>query len=307
MLDPSPHPDQVWLKPPGTQHLVAEIREQVILGASYSPFESNRRVFVIEAAEAMGDESQNGLLKTLEEPPAYAHLILLTSAPAEVLDTVKSRCQPVHFVALSAAAIADRLAEDGELDAGQRTAAASLSNGDLERARFLVTEPGDALRRAAERLARAPIAGESSQEPWLDLLAAATAGGDADAELVEARAAELAEELGEGREADRAIREGADAAKRAARRRRTQLLDMGLSLCGAWLRDLLALANQAPESVANSDRMEELAADAALIEAQSVRRGVELVLETRRRLEVNVSEQLALEAMCFRLEALLHG
>ncbi|HET8640094.1 MAG TPA: hypothetical protein VFL89_07620, partial [Solirubrobacterales bacterium] len=65
LLDPSPHPDLVWLTPSGTQHMVGEIREQVIRASAYRPFEGGKRVFVIEAAEAMRDESQNALLKTL--------------------------------------------------------------------------------------------------------------------------------------------------------------------------------------------------------------------------------------------------
>ncbi len=70
LLDPSPHPDLLWLAPRGAQHLVEEVRERVIRAASYRPFEGGKRVFVIEAAEAMREESQNALLKTLEEPPA---------------------------------------------------------------------------------------------------------------------------------------------------------------------------------------------------------------------------------------------
>src|SRR6476620_740242 len=85
LLDPSPHPDLVWLAPRGAQHLVEEVREQVIRAAAYRPFEGGRRVFVIEAAEALRDESQNALLKTLEEPPPFAFLILLTAEPELLL------------------------------------------------------------------------------------------------------------------------------------------------------------------------------------------------------------------------------
>src|ERR1700761_4144502 len=98
LLDPSPHPDLVWLAPRGAQHMVEDVRERVIRAAAYRPFEGGKRVFVVEAAEAMRDESQNALLKTLEEPPSYAHLILLTDAPEELLETVASRCAPVDFV-----------------------------------------------------------------------------------------------------------------------------------------------------------------------------------------------------------------
>src|SRR6476661_790727 len=105
MLDPSPHPDLVWLAPSGAQHLVEAVRERVIRAASYRPFEGERRVFVVEAAEAMRDESQNALLKTLEEPPGFAHLILLSSEPEALLETVSSRCQIVDFAALPTEAV----------------------------------------------------------------------------------------------------------------------------------------------------------------------------------------------------------
>jgi DNA polymerase-3 subunit delta' len=114
LLDPSPHPDLVWLRPSGSQHLVEAVRERVIRAASYRPFEGGRRVFVIEAAEAMRDESQNALLKTLEEPPGFAHLILLSSEPEALLETIFSRCQPVDFRPLPLDALESTLtAADG--------------------------------------------------------------------------------------------------------------------------------------------------------------------------------------------------
>jgi DNA polymerase-3 subunit delta' len=65
LADPSPHPDLAWLRPPGNQHLVEDVRREVIGSVSYRPFEGERRVFVVEAADAMAEESQNALLKTL--------------------------------------------------------------------------------------------------------------------------------------------------------------------------------------------------------------------------------------------------
>src|SRR6478735_7636119 len=113
LIDPSPHPDLVWLRPRGAQHMLEEVRERVIRASSYRPFESEKRVFVIEAAEQMRDESQNALLKTLEEPPAYVHLILLTAEPAMLLETIASRCQPIDFAPLPSAAIEAQLSGAG--------------------------------------------------------------------------------------------------------------------------------------------------------------------------------------------------
>src|SRR4249920_2356279 len=125
LIDPSPHPDLVWLAPSGAQHLVEAVRERVIRAASYRPFEGEHRVFVVESAEAMRDESQNALLKTLEEPPDFVHLILLSSEPEALLETVASRCQPIDFAPLPAAVLEAELSPDGPTESREEIAAAA--------------------------------------------------------------------------------------------------------------------------------------------------------------------------------------
>ena len=93
-----------------------------------------------------------------------------------------------------------------------------------------------------------------------------------------------------------------DEAKRAGRRRRTETLDLGLALCASWFRDLAALASGAEEVVFNRDRLPQLRAAAEGLDPADARRAAELVQDTRRRLDLNVSEELALEALYFRLE-----
>ena len=154
LLDPSPHPDLVWLRPPGAQHLVEDVREQVIRAASLSPAEGTRRVFVIEEAEDLRDESQNALLKTLEEPAPFAHLILICSEPEQLAETILSRCAPIEFGPLAPDAVLEALGEGADADA-----AARLSGGDVELARLLADERGAALRAIAEEAARAPRSG----------------------------------------------------------------------------------------------------------------------------------------------------
>ncbi len=302
LLDPSPHPDLVWLAPRGAQHLVEDVRERVIRAASYRPFEGGGRVFVVEAAEAMRDESQNALLKTLEEPPRYAHLILLSSEPEALLETVASRCQQVHFAPLPVDAI--KAALGGDLNSGEPTpgrgeiaAAARLSAGDLERARLLLSERGREVRAEAERCAAAALRGLSAASPWKQLLDSAEAvGEEAEAATREA----LEEESSAGLK--RSARDIAEESKRAARRRRTEILDLGLELSASWFRDLAAVASGAPEVAYNQDRIEQLQSQAADLDPATARRAAELTQETRRRLELNVSEELALEALFFRLE-----
>jgi DNA polymerase III subunit delta' len=302
LLDPSPHPDLVWLVPRGAQHLVEEVRERVIRASAYRPFEGGKRVFVVEAAEAMRDESQNALLKTLEEPPEFVHLILLSSEPEALLETVASRCQPVDFAPLPAEVLERELEGSGAAGASAEevAAAARLAAGDLERARLLLGERGRELRAEVERCLAAALAGELSSAPWRALLDRAEGAGEA----AEAATREALEEDAESG-LKRTARDISDEAKRAGRRRRTEILDLGLELCAAWLRDLAAFGAGAEEIAFNRDRLELLGSQAAAVDPAAARAGAELVQETRRSFELNVSEELALEALFFRLERLL--
>ena len=312
LLDPSPHPDLVWLAPTGAQHMVDEVRERVIRAAAYRPFEGGKRVFVIEAAEAMRDESQNALLKTLEEPPEFVHLILLSAEGEGLLETVASRCQTIDFTPLPAEILEAQLADGTETvlsgpessrhEGGEVAAAARLAAGDLERARLLLGERGRQLRAEAERCVSAALEGETAKAPWKALLDDAKgAGVDAEAAAREA----LEEDSKAG--IKRSAKDITDGAKRAGRRRRTEILELGFELCAAWLRDLAAVAAGAEEVVFNRDRLDRLREQAQGLDPAQARRGAELVQETRRGLDLNVSEELALEALFFRLESLLAG
>ena len=143
------------------------------------------------------------------------------------------------------------------------------------------------------------------------MLGAAEAASEQASEAARARFDALAVDAGEGqsRGARRRSRETEEAARRAARRARTEALDLGLALIAAWLRDLAAVAEGAESVVWNSDRLEGLrtasGGTAGGLDSRAARVGAELVMETRRRLRVNVGEELALEALLFRLEALL--
>jgi DNA polymerase III subunit delta' len=298
------HPDLTWVSPSGAHEiLVSDIDEPVVAAASRTPFESTRRVFVVERADELGDEAANRMLKTLEEPGAYVHLILLTDRLAEVLPTIRSRCQLVRFEAPSAEEVAGELAATG-VDAESAAACARLGLGDAAVARELAVEGGRALRAAAERFARAALAGEiDAERPWGPLLEAVRARGElARAELDELAAAEL--ELLPRRERKRGETEWAERIRRVRRRVETGALDLGLELVSLWLADLAALAWGAADLVRNVDRREQLTADAGRAPAR-LREAIELVEDTRLRFQLNVSEELACEALAYRLERVL--
>jgi DNA polymerase-3 subunit delta' len=307
LADPSPHPDLVWLSPRGTQHLVDEVRQRVITAAAYRPFEGERRVFVIEAADAMADESQNALLKTLEEPAEFVHILLISAEPELLAETVRSRCQEVRFRPLDAETVAAGLAARGlGVDDAERLAAARLAAGDPRRAEFLVSEEGRELRAVAAECVAAALSGQLEAAPWRRMLAAAESAGVYAGEETVERLAGAAAEIGqdEGPAGRRAAREAEEAGRRASRRARTEALDIGLGLLAAWLRDLAAVADGAEDLVLNTDRLDESRDAATGLDARAARRGGEIVMDTRRRLTVNVGEELALEALVYRLEAL---
>src|ERR687889_2582043 len=108
------HPDLTWVAPSGAHEMLRrDVGEAVVSAAARTPFEATHRVFVLERADTMNDEAANSLLKTLEEPPSYVVLLLLTDNPSQVLPTISSRCQPVRFDPLPAAELAERLQARG--------------------------------------------------------------------------------------------------------------------------------------------------------------------------------------------------
>ncbi len=295
------HPDLTWVRASGAaEMLVGDIEEPVVAAASMTPFESARRVFVIEGAERMNDQAANRLLKTLEEPPAFAHLVLLTDRLQDVLPTIVSRCQRVRFDPPPPEAIEASL--EG-VERGRARACARLALGDGAVARRLAGEEGAALRTAAETFVRSALAGETAARvggTWKRLLEAARAAGAAAGEEAEERLGDELE-LIPGKERKRHQREGAEARRRVERRARTATLELGLRLAELWLRDVLCVALDAPELIHAVDRREALEQDAARLDAEALPRAIELVGATRLSLSVNVSEELALEALAYEL------
>ena len=256
----------------------------------------------------MNDQAANRMLKTLEEPPAFTHLLLLADRREDVLATIASRCQHVRFDPLPSALIARRLEglEGVEGAEGERArACARLALGDAGLAAWLASEEGGAVRARAEDFVRSALAGSTDARPWLGLLELAKAAGAAAGERAQERM-ERELELVPSRERKRYEREGSEARRRGERRARTQTLDEALRLAELWLRDVLCVCEGAPELVYAVDRRR-AAARRTRADRDAARCGgrVELVADTRLSLSVNVSEELALEALAYRLERML--
>jgi DNA polymerase-3 subunit delta' len=300
------HPDLTWVRPTGAHVMrVDDIEGPVVSAATRTPFEARRRVFVLERVDTMNDEVANRLLKTLEEPAAYVHLILMTDALGRVLETVVSRCQLVRFEPLPAATIAEQLVADG-VPAERADACARLSLGNASRARYLASDEGEELRAEVQALVLAALAGgsDAGMEPWRPLLARAEVRGVAAEEAIADEAKRRLELEPKGRERRAIEKDFEESAKRESRRARRESLELSLMLASLTFRDLICLAEDAPEAVLASDHTSALAEQARSRDPRRLREAAERCEDVRQSLELNVSEDLALSALGFRLAAL---
>ena len=99
-FDASSNPDFIELQPDEKTLKIDKIRKMQEKIAE-KPIVSKKKVYIIDEADTMTEESQNCLLKTLEEPPEYAIIILIVSNESKMLATIKSRCIDVKFDILS--------------------------------------------------------------------------------------------------------------------------------------------------------------------------------------------------------------
>jgi DNA polymerase-3 subunit delta' len=137
--------------PPLRIEAVRELQHLLAL----APGEASRRVAIVADIETASPGAANCLLKTLEEPPSQAVLVLTTGAPALVPATVRSRCRIVAFRPLPDRAVARALVETWHVDEARANLLAGLSAGQL----------GWAVRALADDTAL------PARRSWLDLLA----------------------------------------------------------------------------------------------------------------------------------------
>ena len=244
------HPDVIEVEPAGTFVVVDQV-EEMMKEAFTSPFEAERKVILVTEADRMNEPAANKLLKTLEEPPARTHFLLLSEAPDELLPTVRSRCQRIDFAALSDADVTAALIAAGvEPDAA--SAAARLASGRLDRARALAGPlgPSASLRAAALEVAAsldgtgaaAALGAEGLQAVLTDTLAGLERDQKAEAKALET---ELAEAGYPDRLARRLRRDLEQRQQRAARRARTDALAEIVTALEWFYRDAL-VAGAAP-------------------------------------------------------------
>ncbi len=121
---------------PNAKEIRLGFTRSLLRSAALKPYQARRKVFVLIHAESMNEESQNALLKALEEPYPESHFILVTDKESGLRPTIRSRCQRIRMVPLSEQEIYTALIDD-EIAPLQAELAARLSGGSYVHAREL--------------------------------------------------------------------------------------------------------------------------------------------------------------------------
>ncbi len=147
------HPDVTIIAPGETGSIKIDAVREVVRAVGFKPFEAKRRVVIFESADGLLVDSQDALLKTLEEPPPGSVIILVATQPGQLLPTVRSRCPQVRFAPLAAADVAAWLVRHEGLSESDARAVAAVARGSLTAAREAATEAAGAAsyRSAAHR------------------------------------------------------------------------------------------------------------------------------------------------------------
>ena len=122
--------DPSFKKEPKSQFIKVDQIRPMCEQAQFRPYEGRRRVFIIDDAEWLRLEAANSLLKTLEEPPSTSLVILVTSKPYVLLETIRSRCQMLSFAPLSALEI-ERHLQSRKMPEDEARLRARLSQGSI--------------------------------------------------------------------------------------------------------------------------------------------------------------------------------
>jgi len=135
MAEHGRHPDLLLVQAQENRRQISIDQIRELIGfLSLRPMQSARRTAIVREADRMNDEASNCFLKTLEEPPGSALLVLTTSRPEVLLPTVRSRCQEVRFGPLSPEQVCDILGSRPEFGEEEARLAAHLSAGSAGRA-----------------------------------------------------------------------------------------------------------------------------------------------------------------------------
>ncbi|RVT79876.1 DNA polymerase III subunit delta' [Flavobacterium sufflavum] len=133
-----------WYAVLGVQNKQGEIRvddaQEILKSLSLKAYEGGYKIMIVWMADKMNIAASNKLLKLLEEPPEKTIFILISENEEDILQTIRSRCQVLHFNGLSEAVIADALVSREEIDSKLATKLAHQAQGNYNAALHLLRD-----------------------------------------------------------------------------------------------------------------------------------------------------------------------
>ncbi|WP_105618887.1 DNA polymerase III subunit [Vallitalea okinawensis] len=137
-FDSGNHPDVIYVEQMKKKSIgVEEIRKQVQDTIDIKPYKYPYKIYIIDRAEKLTEQAQNALLKTIEEPPGYAMILLLTKNSNSFLPTILSRCVLLNLRPQSFDIIKDYLIKSEGVPDYQADIYAQFSNGSIGLAKKL--------------------------------------------------------------------------------------------------------------------------------------------------------------------------
>ncbi|MFF7050529.1 DNA polymerase III subunit delta' [Streptomyces griseorubiginosus] len=304
------HADVSSVAAVGTQILADDMRDTVRKSFT-SPANGRWQIILVEDAERLNEKSANAVLKAVEEPAPRTVWLLCAPSIEDVLPTIRSRCRHLNLSTPSVDAVADMLVRREGIEPAAAMAAARATQGHVDRARRLATDPAARERRAA--VLKLPLR--------IDDIGGCLRAAQ---ELVDAAAddaKQLAEEM-DGKETEElkaamgAVQGGRmprgtagvmkdleDKQKRRRTRTQRDSLDLALTDLTAFYRDVLALQLGSRVAIANADAEDALERLARGSSPESTLRRIEAIGACREALDRNVAPLLAVEAMAMALRA----
>jgi len=150
------HPDiRVLQHEKPDRYAVEEIRDQLVKDINIKPYGSEYKIYIVPDAQFMNPSGQNALLKTLEEPPEYAVIILLCTNTDMLLETIRSRCVTLNIHPLKDSQIKEYLMTKKQVPDYRADVITAFARGNLGRAGMLISsESFEELRSEASFLLR---------------------------------------------------------------------------------------------------------------------------------------------------------
>ena len=133
-------PDIIWVNHEKPNIIsVDEIREQVVNDVALKPYSSRYKIYIIPDAQLMNPQAQNALLKTLEEPPAYVVILLLTTNVDAMLQTIQSRCILLTMKPVRDELVKQYLMRDVQVPDYKADVCVAFARGNVGRAKALAS------------------------------------------------------------------------------------------------------------------------------------------------------------------------